>query len=168
MLARALEARAQPLAAPPREPAYRILFVCLGNICRSPLAEGVARRRLAERGLVDRVGVDSAGTSGWNEGAPPDTRARIVAARHGFRIDDLRARQFVVGDFDRFEWIVVFDRVNRDAVLALARSAEDRRRVVLLDEDVEIADPILGALRDFERTYRSIAAATERLVAQFA
>jgi protein-tyrosine phosphatase len=142
-----------------------VLFVCHGNICRSPLAEGLLRRKLAEAGLTGRIAVDSAGTNASTDGLQADARARLVAAWHGFRIDDLRARRFRVEDFDAFDRIVVFDGENRDAVLVLARTDDDRRRVSLL-ADEEIVDPILGRLSDFERSYRAIDAASDRLLAE--
>ena len=93
----------------------RILFVCLGNICRSPTAEVVFREAAARAGLFHRIEVDSAGTGSWHVGNPPDHRAIEHAARRGYDLSPLRARQVERGDFDRFHWILAMDRsVLRD------------------------------------------------------
>ncbi len=93
----------------------RVLFVCLGNICRSPTAEVVFREAAARAGLFHRIEVDSAGTGSWHVGNPPDHRAIEHAARRGYDLRPLRARQFERADFDRFHWILAMDRsVLRD------------------------------------------------------
>lgn len=148
----------------PGEADYRVLFVCLGNTCRSPLAEGLLREKLKGTGLLGRVALDSAGTWGGNAGRPPDPRARLVAARHGFTIADLRARRFRVEDFDAFDSILVFDADNRLEVLDLARDDDDRSRVSLIDADADVADPVAGPLPAFERAYGQIDRACDRLV----
>lgn len=89
----------------------RVLFLCLGNICRSPLAEGAMRHLLTQRGITG-VEVDSAGTGGWHVGDPPDARSIRVAAEHGVDISHQRARQLVPDDFARFDWIVAMDGDN--------------------------------------------------------
>jgi protein-tyrosine phosphatase len=156
---------ARPLAPSAEEPEVRVLFVCFGNSCRSPLAEGVFRAKLASAGLYGRVGVDSAGTNAGDPGAPPHWRARRVARRHGLNIGDLRARRFEPADFDRFDRIVVLDHRNRDAVLAHARNEDDRARVRLLRGDGgEVADPILGGDEGYELAYETIAADCDRLL----
>ncbi len=88
----------------------RILFVCLGNICRSPTAEVVFRSAAVRAGLAHRVEIDSAGTGEWHVGNPPDYRAIAHAARRGYDLQPLRARQLSVADFDRFHWILAMDR----------------------------------------------------------
>lgn len=94
----------------------KLLVVCLGNICRSPMAEGALRARLEASPLAGRVQVDSAGTGDWHVGEPPDRRAIACAAGHGVDIGGLRARQLQAADFDRFDWILCADEANlRDA-----------------------------------------------------
>jgi len=87
----------------------QVLFVCTGNICRSPTAEGVFRHLVAEAGLADRIGTDSVGLEGWHVGAPPDQRSIQSAARRGVDISDLRARKMMLEDFDRFDLLLAMD-----------------------------------------------------------
>ncbi|TNF36857.1 MAG: low molecular weight phosphotyrosine protein phosphatase, partial [Gammaproteobacteria bacterium] len=90
----------------PATPDIHILFVCLGNICRSPTAHAVFEQRLAEKPWADRVVVDSAGTGDWHIGHPPDKRAQAAALKRGYRMDHLRARQVVPDDFQQFDWVL--------------------------------------------------------------
>ena len=89
-----------------------VLFVCLGNICRSPTAQGVFERLVTQAGLQDRIRVDSAGTGGWHAGEAPDARAQFHAEKRGYALGHLRARQFTREDFDRFDFILAMDRSN--------------------------------------------------------
>ena len=107
----------------------RVLFVCLGNICRSPTAEGVMLHLLQERGITSIV-VDSAGTSAYHVGEPADRRSQQEANRRGIHLPS-RARQFVVADFDQFDWIVAMDKDNERNIRSLARNDEDADKVHL-------------------------------------
>jgi low molecular weight protein-tyrosine phosphatase len=149
----------------------RVLFVCFGNICRSPLAEEVFRMKLAEKGLAGVVGVDSAATSPWNIGKRPHWKARACAARHGLSLGHLRARMFSAADFESFDQILVMDHRNREDVLRLAPDPGKRARVRMLLDSAgggEIADPINGGVAEFELVFRQINAACDSLVAEVA
>ena len=134
-----------------------ILMVCMGNICRSPPAEGLARASLHGAGLD--VEVDSAGTHDYHLGAAPDRRARAVAHELGFDIDDLRARQVADEDFSRFDVILAADRANL-ALLQRRRPAQARAELALLlpwcggMADGEVPDPYYGDMADFRATAR--------------
>jgi protein-tyrosine phosphatase len=118
----------------------KILMVCLGNICRSPLAEGVLRHLSEQQGLGWEI--DSAGTGDWHVGHPPDPRSVQVARRNGIDISKLRGRQFRVQDFDDFDRIFVMDLNNYRDVLRKARSDADREKVqLLLEHQQPVPDP---------------------------
>jgi protein-tyrosine phosphatase len=146
----------------------KILMVCLGNICRSPMADGLLRRKVAELKLP--VEVDSAGTSGLHSGEAPDPRMRETAKRFGTSIDDLRARQFSVADFDTFDMIFVMDHSNLKNVLTLAQSEEQRKKVrLILDEldgpkGLEVPDPYYGGNQGFIDVYQLLDKATDRIL----
>jgi protein-tyrosine phosphatase len=143
----------------------RVLFVCYGNSCRSPLAEGIFRDKVSRAGLDRRVAADSAGTHAPGAGQPPHPLARRVANRHGLDIDDLRVRRFDAADFDRFDRIVVMDSMNRDDLLAHARDDRDRAKVRLLrDTDGDVPDPISGGEEKYEQAFSQIDEACERLL----
>jgi protein-tyrosine phosphatase len=148
-------------------PVVSVLFVCLGNICRSPTAEGVLRARLAEAGLADRVHVDSAGTGSWHVGNPPDPRAVAAAADRGFDLTALRARQVTREDLDRFDYVLAMDGSNlRD----LERLAPGRARRFLEFADGaqanDVPDPYYGDGDGFARVLDLIEAAADGLVAE--
>jgi protein-tyrosine phosphatase len=118
----------------------KILMVCLGNICRSPLAEGIMRHLAEEKGL-DWV-IDSAGTGNWHVGHAPDHRAIKEARKNGVDISSLRGRQFQPSDFDAFDKILVMDRNNYRDVIRQARNEADKAKVAfLLPQDQEVPDP---------------------------
>jgi protein-tyrosine phosphatase len=131
----------------------RILFVCLGNICRSPTAEAVMRGLVAEAGLDGEIEVESAGTGSWHLGDPPDTRATAAAAERGVELGG-SARQVGEADFNRFDLLVAMDRSNRDGLLRLAPDDEARGRVRLLREfgdgmATDVPDPYYGGDEGF-------------------
>ena len=137
-------------------PRYRICFVCLGNICRSPTAEGVMRHLLARAGLGDRVDVDSAGTGGWHIGEAPDPRTVEAARRRGIALDHA-ARRFVAADFDRFDLLVAMDRENLETLTRMAKTPAAAAKVTLLRRydpasppGAEVPDPWYGEEREFE------------------
>jgi protein-tyrosine phosphatase len=140
----------------------KICFVCLGNIVRSPLAEGLFMQKAVKAGCAGRFEVDSAGTGDWHTGEPPDARMRRVAARRGL-IYDHRARQFHRRDLDTFDLILAMDRENRKDLLDLARTPEQRAKIHLLREfdphggaNASVPDPYYGSLDDFEEVYLTI------------
>jgi len=152
----------------------RVLMVCMGNICRSPIAEGVLRAKLLRAGLQTQVQVDSAGTHGYHSGEPPDPRAIGVAARHGVELAALRARPVVPEDYTRFHWLLAMDEANLDW-LSSRRPAGTEPRIGLLMEharrhaDVrEVPDPYYGALAGFEHVLALVDDACEGLVERLA
>ena len=149
-----------------------ILFVCLGNICRSPLAEGTFRQAAEEAGVVDRFVIDSAGCGGWHAGEPPDRRSVAVAERHGVSIHDQSARQVMRGDFDRFDLILGLDRDN---VRHLERMRPEgaRARVALyleeaLGQNKDVPDPYYGGPADFEAVFTLCERASQALIEKLA
>lgn len=146
-----------------------ILFVCLGNICRSPLAEAAFRGEAERRGLD--IAIDSAGTGRWHVGEPPDPRAQAVAARHGVDISDLRARRVALDDFERFDHIVALDRDNLKALEAMRPDGARARLSLLLDhvrgrEGEAVADPYYGGEAHFEATWRDVSLGSRALADQ--
>ena len=136
----------------------RVLFVCMGNICRSPTAEGVFRELLSRHSLAEQVETDSAGTHGYHVGNPPDPRAQQEARARGMDISDLRARQFTVTDFQYFDWIIAMDQANLEILLAECPDAR-RGRVRLLMEFArdsgirEVPDPYYGGDDGFRQVF---------------
>lgn len=135
---------------------YSILFVCLGNICRSPAAEGIMKHIVAERGLSDMFYIDSAGIGNWHAGQLPDSRMRKHGAKHGYTFDS-HARQFSTADFNRFEYIVTMDSDNYNTIIYKAQTDEERNKVVRMADFMTnhngqktIPDPYYGGDRDFE------------------
>ena len=140
----------------------RILFVCLGNICRSPTVEAVARAEFAHAGL--EVEVDSAGTAGYHVGEPPDARSIAAGAEHGYDLAPLRARKIVADDFRRFDHVLAMDRDNLHALRALRPHDGVEPALFLGDEDVP--DPYYGNASDFERVVRLAREGVARMVAE--
>jgi protein-tyrosine phosphatase len=147
----------------------RILFVCMGNICRSPLAHGVARQRIAEKGLTAAVEFDSAGTHGYHAGAPPDERAQAAAQRRGVDISDLRARAVSQGDFEAFDLILAMDDENVEALRGLADERHHPKIHLFMEYTIGdtgriVPDPYYGGPIGFERVLDMVEEATEGLV----
>jgi protein-tyrosine phosphatase len=141
----------------------RILFVCMGNICRSPTAEGVMRRLIDDAGLGDRVEVESAGTGGWHAGEPPDERATLAARRRGVTLEGA-ARQVRPADFRRFDLLVAMDRGNLRELLDLAPDEEAASKVRLLVADADVPDPYYGGDRGFETVLDMVETACRELL----
>jgi protein-tyrosine phosphatase len=151
-----------------------VLFVCLGNICRSPTAEGVMRSLVQRAGLGDRVQIDSAGTGGWHVGSAPDERAIAAAGSRGIALEG-RARRVRREDLLEFELVLAMDSANLRDLQALAGSDEERARVKLLREfdpaavatgELDVPDPYYGAAGGFEEVLDLVTAACEGLLAQ--
>jgi len=133
-------------------------MVCLGNICRSPLAEGLLASKLPK----DQFSVDSAGTGHWHVGKQPDERSIAVAKKYGHDISHQRGRLFSASDFDVFDYIYVMDSTNYDDVIRLAKNEEQRNKVkLILDEmfpgdNVDVPDPYYGMQNGFETLYQML------------
>jgi len=148
--------------------AHRVLLVCLGNICRSPTAEGVLRNALVEAERSHDVEVDSAGTAGYHQGEPPDPRAIRAAARRGIDLSTLRARAVVDSDHQLFDEILAMDRANLATLKRHAQKVPNARaRIALFLDDEEVPDPYYGGPEGFEdvldRCERGAAALIRRL-----
>jgi protein-tyrosine phosphatase len=142
----------------------RLLFVCLGNICRSPTAEGVMRHLVREAGLEGEIEIDSAGTGGWHVGAPPDERATEAARRRGIVLEGA-ARRFSPEDFERFDLILAMDSENVRDLLALAPDDEARAKVRLLcGPDLDVPDPYYGGPDGFDGVLDQVEEACRRLL----
>jgi protein-tyrosine phosphatase len=136
-----------------------VLFVCLGNICRSPLAEGVFRHVVEEAGLADRFDIDSAGTSSYHTGSPPDARTVTVARQRGLDLDHA-ARQVADEDLHRFDYVLVMDASNRGKVQRRAAQTKGRAEVRMLREfdpdaagELDVPDPYFGGDDGFEAVH---------------
>lgn len=143
-----------------------VLFVCLGNICRSPLAEGVFLHKINARGVAHRFSVDSAGTGGWHAGETPDPRAIAVAAKRGIVLPS-RARQVRREDFERFHHLVAMDESNRETLIERGCPPERVRLLLEYDENtrlIEVPDPYYGGPEGFETVFQLIDAGCEALL----
>ncbi|MBA2611106.1 MAG: low molecular weight phosphotyrosine protein phosphatase [Bacteroidetes bacterium] len=149
----------------------KILFVCLGNICRSPLAEGIMLHLKTKKNL--QVEIDSAGTSNYHIGEAPDKRTIANAKKNGVDLSFLRARQFSETDLDTFNFIYVMDQSNLKNVLALAKHPYQKEKVSLFlnavypGKDLEVPDPYYGTEQTFEEVFQLVYKACEQLSGEF-
>jgi protein-tyrosine phosphatase len=148
----------------------RINFVCLGNICRSPMAEGVFKHLAAQAGLSDRFDVESSAIGGWHVGEPYDPRARRAAQAHGVQLHGAPT-QIKPRDFDRFDWLIALDEDIAASLQRLAPAAPDREKIRLLREfdpeangDLDVPDPYYGGPEEFERVYQIVERACRGLL----
>ena len=143
----------------------RVLMVCLGNICRSPLAEGILKSKVDP----EKVFVDSAGTGDWHVDSEPDRRSIAIASKNGLDISQQRGRQFSKKDFQDFDHIFVMDNSNFKDVIAMAETDEERQKVHLIleeifpSENVDVPDPYHGGDQGFENVYMMLDEATDEL-----
>jgi protein-tyrosine phosphatase len=145
----------------------KVLFVCTGNICRSPLAEGILREKFLKYHI--RGEVDSAGFESFHVGDPPDDRARKIARQNGIDISGHRARLVRVSDFDRFDHIYAMDAYHYQSLMKLARNEEDRKKVnfvmnvVFPGKNIPVQDPYYDGYSAFETVYRQLDEACEKI-----
>jgi len=136
----------------------KVLMVCLGNICRSPLAEGILQSKLN----LSEFLVDSAGTGGWHSGQQPDKRSIQIAEKYGINISNQKARQFTLQDFDKFDYIYVMDRSNYQNIIALAPNQQAKSKIKMImnelfeDENVDVPDPYYGLEDGFDNVYKML------------
>lgn len=141
----------------------KVLMVCLGNICRSPLAEGILQSKINS----DTIFVDSAGTGAYHVGNLPDERSIEVARKYGINITNQRARKFTVKDFDNFDFIYPMDESNYRNIIALARNTADKAKVKMIlnevypNENASVPDPYYGGKQGFENVYKMLDEACE-------
>jgi protein-tyrosine phosphatase len=136
----------------------KILMVCLGNICRSPLAEGILKSKLPNNKFI----VDSAGTANYHVGSKPDRRSIAVAKKYGIDISNLKGRQFSVKDYDNFDHIYVMDESNYGSVILLARNEKDKNKVKFIlnevypNQNFDVPDPYYGGEQGFENVFKML------------
>lgn len=136
----------------------KILMVCLGNICRSPLAEGILAAKLPTQHFI----VDSAGTGSWHIGHAPDKRSIAVAQKHNIRIEHQKGRQFSPKDFEDFDYIYAMDITNYDDIMAMAKNDGQKNKVQMIlnelfpGENVDVPDPFYGLPNGFEKVYQML------------
>ena len=141
----------------------KVLMVCLGNICRSPLAEGILASKLPK----NKFTVDSAGTGSWHIGRKPDERSIVTAKKNKIDISHQKGRQFAIRDFETFDYIYVMDNSNYNDVMHLAKTPEQRNKVQLIlnelfpDENVDVPDPYYGLANGFDHVYEMLDQACE-------
>ncbi|MBC7623080.1 MAG: low molecular weight phosphotyrosine protein phosphatase [Aeromicrobium sp.] len=146
----------------------KVLFVCMGNICRSPTAEGVFRKMVESGPLAGKVDIDSAGTHGYHEGAPPDPRAIEHAKQRGYDLTQLRAREVSPSDFERFDYVIAMDELNRRHLKSICPTRLQNKIELILEyggeaDEYEVPDPYHGKPADFETALDLIEAGCEGL-----
>jgi len=146
-----------------------VLFVCTGNICRSPTAEGVFARMVLDVGLAGRILVDSAGTHGYHVGEPPDARATAAARLRGYDLSALRARKFERGDFTRFDFVLAMDEDNRGFLARQCRPSDGHKLRMMMEfarrhPATEVPDPYYGGPGGFERVLDMLEDAAQGLL----
>jgi protein-tyrosine phosphatase len=147
----------------------KILFVCMGNICRSPTAHGVFQRLIEQTGLGEEIKIDSAGTHAYHVGHPPDPRAQTVALRRGIDLSALRARRFSFGDFEQYDYILAMDEDNLSVLRTTCPPEHSDKLRLFLDfapelKINEIPDPYYGGAKGFERVLDLVEVASEGLL----
>lgn len=147
----------------------KILFVCMGNICRSPMAEGVFRHLVKQAGLDGRIAIDSAGTHDYHIGEPPDPRAQRTAGRRGYDLSMLRGRQVSRADFGEFDYLLAMDRMNLRVLERLCPSQHGHKLKLLMEfsNDAalrEVPDPYYGGDQGFERVLDLVEQASDGLL----
>ena len=147
----------------------KVLFVCLGNICRSPTADAVFKKMVQDAGLAHLIGVDSAGTGSWHIGHPPDHRAKAAAAQRGYDLSSLRARQVEIGDFDKFDHILAMDAQNRADLDALCPPGHQQKIRLFLEyspdtELTDVPDPYYGGEDGFDQVLDLVESAAAGLL----
>ncbi len=148
----------------------KVLFVCLGNICRSPLAEAVFNKLIAEKGLTRHISCDSAGTSDYHIGEPPDRRTLDMVGQYKLHLDH-RGRQFSIQDFTDFDYIITMDRRNREDVKALMNHHTHSPKVFLMrnfddrQEEPDVPDPYWSGKEGFEHVYQILQRSCQKLLA---
>lgn len=152
------------------EQKIRVLFVCMGNICRSPTAHGVFRDLVRREGLEQAIAIDSAGTHSYHVGSPPDRRAQETARARGFDLSDLRARQATAEDFRQFDYVLAMDRDNHQGLASLCPKGLEQRLHLFLDfapelKISEVPDPYYGGQRGFDQVFDMVEAASQGLLA---
>ncbi len=148
----------------------KVLFVCMGNICRSPMAHGVFRQLVRDEGLSEVIEIDSAGTHGYHVDEPPDRRAILTAARRGVEIEDLRARRAESQDFHYFDYILAMDQENYVSLSAICPRGMERKLLLFMDfapelHTREVPDPYYGGPGGFETVFDLVEAASRELLA---
>lgn len=150
-----------------------VLFVCTGNICRSPTAEAIFRKRVADAGMAERFIIDSAGTQGYHAGEAPDPRAQEAAARRGYDLSALRARRIEREDFSRFDLVLAMDEDNRAVLERLCQRSDGHKLRMMMDyasrfRGRDVPDPYYGGARGFERVIDMLEDASGGLLRELA